>query len=651
MKITKIIIALALALATLLCFAGCDNGGGDKSGGDGEVTTRYFIDFHYFTGTGDEVISMTCNAGDILTAPTAPEVAGIKYHNWEFAEGGISVAPGEQFPFTEAIFRKGSEGMDENGKFTEYYASCTLDWQYSSSSIAVHGFDGIVVGNVDWSLEVSAIDFYRYVCQALISGEQIKTGLMPSDLTILDNLYHNGYRLDGLFCDEAFTTPLTSSTKLDGRVTDIFAKWTYVGLFFKTEDYEDFTTLIQIKVDEDIDSVEIPAMCNFKPVTQIKRELVSGNGTIGTLTLPSSIIAIPQDTFVGENVDEVVILGKDTVIAMGAFDGTPSTLTLPSDSEKYSFVNGILYDLTAKAIHSVLSVQPSVVVPEGIVSIGTALAGTDIQTLTLPSSVIALDAGALKGCSELCEISLKGVKTIGDEVFDGCTSLEEIIIPSTVSSISESAFDGCELQYVFYEDGQSRWNTLNATISGKVFFYSRHEQKISEYLYSRELLWHYDENGEVAFWISVNDNFRGKTVVVTDAKVVSTEWLWSMLSNLKSQGYLDQITDENWKNAIGNAETKADFDSALTALNATAEATIVFGEDGTATIYNEQTPDGYTYNYIEINDRVIFEDPLQAVVTKGEFYVDENGALYEIQQGEKFQGSETMTVTFYYAEN
>lgn len=647
MRILKVMLVLALMLFAVLWMFGCGNGGGN----DDQLINRYFIDFHYFTGDDDEQITLTCNPGDVLTAPTVPEVAGIEYFDWEFADGGLIVAPGEQFTVTEDIFHKGAEGVGEGGKYAEYYASCTLGWEYTSSNIAVHGFDNITVGNVEWSLELSSNDIYRNVCFQLFAGEEIKTGSMPAEFTIMDNIYHNGYKLDGFFCDEDFTTPLTPSTKLTPDVTDIYTKWTYVGLFFETEDYEDFATLKQIKIDGDIDSVVIPDMCNFKPVTAISREVIYCDGIIGKITIPSSVTLISPNTFISENIEEIVILGKDTTIERDAFVDTPNTITLPDDSEKYSFTNGILYDLTDKSIHSVLSLPSSVIIPDGIVSIGTALAGTDIESLILPMSVTALDAGALKDCSALNQISLKGVTTIGDEAFYDCVSLKEIIIPSVASSISETAFAGCDFDSVYYENSESRWSGLGVTISGEVYFYSKYEQKISEYLYSKELLWHYDENEEPVFWINIKNNFAGKTVVVSAAEVVSTEWLWSMLSNLKSQGYLDQITDENWKTAIGNAETKSDFDAALTALNATANAMIIFSDDGSATIYNEQAPDGYTYNYIEINDRIIFEDPLGVAVTKGEFFVDENGNLYEIQQGDKFQGNETMSVTFYYSES
>ena len=66
-------------------------------------------------------------------------------------------------------------------------------------------------------------------------------------------------------------------------------------------------------------------------------------------------------------------------------------------------------------------------------------------------SVINTNNEVFKGCSQLRDVTLnEGLREIGEHAFHGCTSLERIILPSTVSDIG----------YVHLNDVQicSRWS-------------------------------------------------------------------------------------------------------------------------------------------------------------------------------------------------
>lgn len=100
------------------------------------------------------------------------------------------------------------------------------------------------------------------------------------------------------------------------------------------------------------------------------------------------------------------------------------------------------------------------------------LLGTNVSTLTLPSSVSAIGAGAFSG-TPLKEFSVNGVQTIGESVFydcrqlrkvdfqnasfkevparlfSGCVSLEDIHIPHTVTAVGSRAFERCRVSVLF----------------------------------------------------------------------------------------------------------------------------------------------------------------------------------------------------------
>ena len=65
--------------------------------------------------------------------------------------------------------------------------------------------------------------------------------------------------------------------------------------------------------------------------------------------------------------------------------------------------------------------------------------------IVIPEGVVSLAKRALAGCEFITEVSLPStLKEIGEEAFDGCTSLTTIIIPHGVDNIPTRAFSGCD---------------------------------------------------------------------------------------------------------------------------------------------------------------------------------------------------------------
>ncbi|MBQ8287442.1 MAG: leucine-rich repeat domain-containing protein [Clostridia bacterium] len=90
---------------------------------------------------------------------------------------------------------------------------------------------------------------------------------------------------------------------------------------------------------------------------------------------------------------------------------------------------------------------------EGIEVIGNWFYGTSMESVVLPSTVKRIEAGAFSGCDYLSSITLnEGLVSIGDLAFERCSSLTEIVIPSTVTEMSVLTFHYCtKLQAVKFE--------------------------------------------------------------------------------------------------------------------------------------------------------------------------------------------------------
>ena len=69
----------------------------------------------------------------------------------------------------------------------------------------------------------------------------------------------------------------------------------------------------------------------------------------------------------------------------------------------------------------------------------------NIESYVIPSSVTSIGDSAFYGCYSLSEIVIpSSVTSIGDSAFYGCYSLSEIVIPSSVTSIGDSVFYDCK---------------------------------------------------------------------------------------------------------------------------------------------------------------------------------------------------------------
>ncbi len=97
----------------------------------------------------------------------------------------------------------------------------------------------------------------------------------------------------------------------------------------------------------------------------------------------------------------------------------------------------------------------SIVIPEGVTNVFDAEFRncTSLESIVLPSTLKYIGEAAFEGCP-IKNISLpKSLKTINYDAFKNCKDLKEIVIPSSVTSINPGAFNNCSsLQsvYAFY---------------------------------------------------------------------------------------------------------------------------------------------------------------------------------------------------------
>ena len=92
------------------------------------------------------------------------------------------------------------------------------------------------------------------------------------------------------------------------------------------------------------------------------------------------------------------------------------------------------------------SALTSLIIPNSVLRIGKAAFGgcQSLESIRLPKSVTAIDENEFFGCTMLKDINISNVITsIGAAAFRGCLSLTSVNIPKSVTKIGNSAFREC----------------------------------------------------------------------------------------------------------------------------------------------------------------------------------------------------------------
>ncbi len=130
------------------------------------------------------------------------------------------------------------------------------------------------------------------------------------------------------------------------------------------------------------------------------------------------------------------------------------------------FSYGMNTDGTSNVL-SYLGTDPDVVIPESVVIDGKTYPVCSIsrfafennqivRTVWMPDTIQRIGDGAFRNCTSLESIRLSEYRdgyrclSFNTEVFDGCSSLKELIIPDTVTGLSDNSIGRCEsLEYIY----------------------------------------------------------------------------------------------------------------------------------------------------------------------------------------------------------
>lgn len=166
------------------------------------------------------------------------------------------------------------------------------------------------------------------------------------------------------------------------------------------------------------------------------------------IPLPNSLLEIGENAFSGcSSLSEITI--PKTVVSIGreAFWGCKglTSIAVHNDNKVYDSRENCNAIISTADDRMVVGCTKAVI-PNSVRIIEYAFAGqSDLESMTIPTSVVIIGECAFCGCKALKEIIIpNSVKTIGKDAFARCSNLREISIPCSVIEVESRAFGGCE---------------------------------------------------------------------------------------------------------------------------------------------------------------------------------------------------------------
>lgn len=194
-----------------------------------------------------------------------------------------------------------------------------------------------------------------------------------------------------------------------------------------------------------------------KDVTAIPANLfyisTTGSSKIKSITFEenSSCESIGDYAFaLCTGITSIIIPDGVTYIGNNAFYGCTglSSITVEPDNTAYKSIDGHLYTYDGKTLikYATANTASSFTVPSSVTAIGNNAfqSCTYLTDVIIPSSVESIGDYAFSDCTKLKNANIpEGLKTIGFCAFKGCSALTGVVIPNSVTSIGSSAFEKC----------------------------------------------------------------------------------------------------------------------------------------------------------------------------------------------------------------
>ena len=184
-------------------------------------------------------------------------------------------------------------------------------------------------------------------------------------------------------------------------------------------------------------SINIPASVTYKgtsyPVTSIGDHAFCNCSGLISVTIPASVTTIAVSAFKG--CSELTSINYNATNCKSSFGHGLRRRILPSLFFSDGYISWFK-DCPLTTLN----------IGDGVKKIPNYLAynQNSLTSISIPTSVTTIGYSAFEGCSGLTSVAISAsVTSIGNSAFEGCSGLTSVTIPDSVTSIGDWAFEGC----------------------------------------------------------------------------------------------------------------------------------------------------------------------------------------------------------------
>jgi len=162
-------------------------------------------------------------------------------------------------------------------------------------------------------------------------------------------------------------------------------------------------------------------------VTVIGNKAFEGCKTLSDFVLPNKVKKIGVDAFASSSLKRITIPTSVSEIGSGAFSQSHelSEIIVSKENQLYSSIDGALYN-------------------KNQTSLLCCPAGYQAIEFDIPEGISTISQSAFSGCNKIVKINIpESVLNIGSNAFSYCTSLKSIVIPNSVKVIMHMILIGC----------------------------------------------------------------------------------------------------------------------------------------------------------------------------------------------------------------